>query len=53
MARYDAELLNTAERLLARDSNHRGKLARAWIRGGVSTSYYALFHFLLDELARP
>jgi len=50
MASYDEELLETARRLLSRRSGQRGKLPGARIRRSISTSYYALFHFLLDEV---
>src|SRR5580692_7708865 len=47
---YDDELLKTARRLLVRRAGQRGKLSGARIRRGISTSYYALFHFLLEEV---
>jgi hypothetical protein len=50
MASYDQELIEAARRLLVRRSGQRGKLPSARIRRSVSTSYYALFHFLLDEV---
>jgi hypothetical protein len=50
MGTYDAELLATAQGLLGRRPGRRGRLATAQIRRSVSTSYYALFHFLLDEV---
>lgn len=49
MATYDQELLAAASRLVARRAGQRGKLSNARIRRSISTSYYALFHFLLDE----
>lgn len=49
MATYDAELLEAARRLLVRRDGQRGKLASARIRRSISTCYYALFHFLLEE----
>jgi hypothetical protein len=51
MATYDVELLEAARRLLARRAGQRGKLPSARIRRSISTSYYALFHFLLEEVA--
>ncbi|RBP12322.1 hypothetical protein DFR50_114152 [Roseiarcus fermentans] len=51
MATYDAELFDVASRLLRRPKE-RGRLSRARIRRSVSTAYYALFHFLLDEIGR-
>jgi hypothetical protein len=50
MATYDAELLEAAHRLLVRRIGQRGKLPSARIRRSISTSHYALFHFLLDEI---
>jgi hypothetical protein len=50
MATYDAELLEAARRLLVRHAGQRGKLPGARIRRSISTSYYALFHFLLEEV---
>lgn len=52
MAEYDAELLEAARRLLARRSGQRGKLPGARIRRSISTTYYALFHFLLEEVGK-
>ena len=49
MAAYDQELLASADRLLSRRSGQRGKLPSARIRRSISTAYYALFHFLLEE----
>lgn len=49
MASYDEELLEAARRLLARRTGQRGKLPAARIRRSISTTYYALFHFILDE----
>ena len=52
MASYDAELLEAARLLLARPEGLRGKLPGARIRRSISTSYYALFHFLIEEVGR-
>lgn len=49
MSSYDDELLAAAQRLLSRRSGQRGKLLAARIRRSISTSYYAIFHFLLEE----
>jgi hypothetical protein len=49
MATYDEELLSAARRLLTRRTGQRGKLPSARIRRSISTSYYALFHFLVEE----
>ena len=51
MAAYDEELLEAARRLLLRRADQRGKLPAARIRRSISTSYYALFHFILDEVS--
>lgn len=51
MASYDEELLDTAHRLLSRKPGQRGRLPGARVRRSISTTYYALFHFLLDEVA--
>jgi hypothetical protein len=48
---YDDELLRAARRLLVRRSGQRGRLPSARIRRSISTTYYALFHFLLEEVA--
>lgn len=50
MASHHDELLRTARRLLSRRSGQRGKLSGARIRRSISTSYYALFHFVLEEV---
>jgi hypothetical protein len=52
MAEYHAELLDAAQRLLARRAGQKGQLPSARIRRSISTSYYALFHFLVDEASR-
>jgi uncharacterized protein (UPF0332 family) len=52
LASHDDELLKTARRLLARTSGQRGRLSSATVRRSVSTAYYALFHFLVDEAGR-
>jgi hypothetical protein len=52
MASYDQELLKAARLLLGRASGQRGQLPSARIRRSISTTYYALFHFLLDETGR-
>jgi hypothetical protein len=51
MATYDEELLFAAGQLLLRRARQRGKLPTARIRRSVSTSYYALFHFMVEEAA--
>ena len=52
MTTYDQDLLQAARRLIRRRTGQRGKLAAASVRRSISTAYYALFHFLLDEAAR-
>ena len=52
MAAYDEELLTAARILLKRSSGQRGRLPSARVRRSISTTYYALFHFLLDEVGR-
>jgi len=49
MAKYHQDLLRVSRRLLTRSAGQRGRLPNARIRRSISTSYYALFHFLLDE----
>jgi hypothetical protein len=49
MAKYHQELLRVSRGLLARSTGQRGRLPSARIRRSISTSYYALFHFLLEE----
>ena len=49
MATYDEELIRAARRLTARRKGQKGKLPSARVRRNISTSYYALFHFLVEE----
>jgi uncharacterized protein (UPF0332 family) len=49
MARYHVELLAAAQRLLTREEGQRGRIASARVRRSISTTYYALFHFILEE----
>jgi hypothetical protein len=49
MSNYDQDLLNAARRLITRRSGQKGKLPSAQIRRSISTSYYAIFHFLLEQ----
>jgi len=51
MAAYEAELLDAAARLLDRPAGQRGRLPAARVRRSISTSYYALFHFVVEEVA--
>lgn len=52
MASFDSELLRVAEILIQREKGQRGKLTQARIRRSLSTTYYALFQFLADEVGR-
>ena len=52
MATYDEEPLKAARRLIARSRGQRGKLPAAPVRRSISTTYYAIFHFLLEEAGR-
>jgi hypothetical protein len=49
MATYDEELIAAAQHLLVRRGGQRGKLPNARIRRSISTTYYAIFQFLLLE----
>lgn len=49
MARYHVEMLAAARLLVARGARPRGRMPAALVRRSISTAYYALFHFLLDE----
>lgn len=50
MAEHYHELLTAARILYRRRSGQRGKLPSARIRRSISTTYYALFHFMLAEV---
>ncbi|MBX9645122.1 MAG: hypothetical protein K2W91_13620 [Novosphingobium sp.] len=52
MAAFEDELLAAAKHLIRRKVGQKGKIPSARIRRSVSTTYYALFHFLLDETGR-
>jgi hypothetical protein len=52
MAAYHEELLAAADRLLARRAGQRGRLQGARVRRSISSTYYALFHFMLDEVGQ-
>jgi hypothetical protein len=49
---YDRDLLDLAVELQRQPAGQRGKLPAARARRSVSTAYYALFHFILDEATR-
>lgn len=51
MARYHEELLAAAKLLIERKAGQRGRLAEARVRRSISTTYYALFHFLLEDFS--
>lgn len=52
MASYAQEQLAAARALLARAPNSRGRLPDARVRRSISTTYYAIFHFLLEEAGK-
>ena len=52
MASYDRDLLGAADLLLGRHDGRRGKLPTALARRSISTAYYALFHFILEEAGK-
>ena len=52
MATFDDELLSAARLLGKRKSGQKGKIPSARIRRSISTTYYALFHFILDETGK-
>jgi hypothetical protein len=49
---YARELLDLAVELQRQPAGRPGKLPAARARRSVSTAYYALFHFILDEATR-
>jgi uncharacterized protein (UPF0332 family) len=49
MKRFEDELLVAAELLIERKAGDKGRLPRAKIRRSISTAYYAIFHFALDN----
>src|SRR5689334_8611187 len=52
MASFDEELVRAARRLVARRAGQKGKLPAARIRRSISTAYYGIFHFLVEEAGR-
>ena len=52
MASYEREMLVAARILLVRSPNSRGRLPDARVRRSISTTYYALFHFLIEEAGK-
>lgn len=51
MSTFSDDLLRAASRLYYRRKNQRGPLKSAYVRRSISTTYYAIFHFCLDEAA--
>jgi hypothetical protein len=49
MSNHPGDLLRAARRLTARRVGKRGPLPAAFIRRSISTAYYAVFHFLIEE----
>jgi uncharacterized protein (UPF0332 family) len=52
MASHDEELVAAAKQLLVRRAGQRGRLAGAKVRRSISTAYYAIFHFVVQEATR-
>lgn len=52
MSSFSDELLETARLLLQRQPGQRGRLPAARVRRSISTTYYALFNFILEDVAR-
>ena len=52
MAAYHTELLEAAQTLIARESRQVGRLPVARTRRSISTCYYAVFHFLIEDASR-
>lgn len=50
MATHDRELIQAAKLLLIREVGRRGTLPSARTRRSVSTAYYPLFQFIVDEV---
>lgn len=51
MSAFSRDLLRAASRLQTRRSGQKGPLKAAYVRRSISTVYYAVFHFILDETA--
>ncbi len=51
MPTFSDDLLRAASRLYSRRKGQRGPLKSAYVRRSISTTYYAMFHFCLDEAA--
>ena len=52
MSIFSDDLLRAASRLYTRRTGQKGPLKSAYIRRSISTTYYAIFHFCLDETAQ-
>jgi len=52
VASYNADLILAAVAQINPAGNRRGKLPTARARRSLSTAYYALFHFLLEEATK-
>ena len=51
MSSFSDDLLRASARLYTRRRGQKGPLKSAYIRRSISTTYYAIFHFVLDETA--
>ncbi len=51
MSSFSDDLLRASTRLLARRKGQKGPLKSAYVRRSISTTYYAIFHFVLAETA--
>ena len=51
MSSFSDDLLRASARLYTRRRGQKGPLKSAYIRRSISTTYYAMFHFVLDEMA--
>lgn len=51
MSDYAKDLLRVSSRLLARRSGQKGPIRNAYVRRSISTTYYAIFHFLIADAA--
>jgi hypothetical protein len=51
MSSFSNDLLLVSRKLIKRKSGQRGPLKSAYVRRSISTTYYAIFHFCLDEAA--
>lgn len=49
MSDFSTDLLSAAQQLIERKAGQKGPFRSAFVRRSISTTYYALFHFCLDE----